>query len=107
VSSDSTTPESSLFDLAIPKIIIKKGCPDTIYISDRDIARFVEGKKPAKGTVIKAWWHMAGAICKGKIVVNSTVPAVTYRVLRVQDPDAYPHRAVCCVKVNPDAPEEN
>jgi hypothetical protein len=93
-----TTIDSGSFDLAIPKIIIKKNCPDTIYISDRDIARQVEGKKPSKGTVIKAWWHMAGAIAKGQIIVNSTVPAVKYRILKVQDPDAYPHRAICCVK---------
>lgn len=93
-----TTQDSVNFDTAIPKIIIKKNCPDTIYISDRDIARQVEGKKPSKGTIIKAWWHMAGAICKGEIIVNSTVPAVKYRILKVQDPDTYPHRAICCVK---------
>lgn len=94
-----TKHDSSVFDTAIPKIIIRKGCPDTIYISDKDIAKFVEGRKPSKGTVMKAWWHMAGAICKGTVIVNSIVPRVEYRILKVQDPEVYPHRAICCVKV--------
>ena len=98
--------ESSDFDKALQRILIQRNLPDSTYISDTDVARLVEGitknPYPRTGTVIKAWYHMGGAIMAGEIIVNGSVTPTRYRVLRVEDSVRYPKRAVCCVKQNGD-----
>lgn len=89
------------FDKALSRILINRGLPDSLYITDKMVARIATGERsPSHGATIKAWWHMGGAITKGHIIVNSTVPATRYKVLRVEDAALYPHRAVCCVKMD-------
>jgi hypothetical protein len=98
--------ESSDFDHALQRILIARNLPDSTYISDTDVARLVEGiprqQYPRTGTIIKAWYHMGGAVMAGEITVNSSVAPTRYRVLRIEDTVRYPKRAVCCIKKNGD-----
>lgn len=73
-------------------MLIELGIPEIAYITDVDVASFVERlpprEHPRKGTVQQAWYHMGGYWQKGWITILSPSPGISsvdYRILRVED----------------------